>query len=387
MTNRKMRYSLISALVTFFLAAGIWSKTAHAYPGMIRHGYVNCTSCHVQSTGGGVLTAYGRGLSEELLSFKSYEKEGRLIYNTLGVADRLPEKQVQVGGDVRVIQTYKDNPLVKEERFFLMQADLEGAVELGQFTMDANFGYYDGIANSLRHYVSYRFAEDVALRFGRFRPAYGINTPEHTTVIKRNLGWDESSETYNLELALLKSDWNLYLTGLFGKFESVSTDDGLSFGTTGIAEKGAAARASYFLNEHYEFGMEYYFGNNASGSRHVMGPFAVLGFSPQLYLLSELDFQLNRRNLSDPSVTSINGLFHYQKLSYEPVQGWHLIATTELSRSDFNNPRTLLERYGMGVEIYPRPHWEIQAIWHKQHQASISTGFSDLAWLMVHFYL
>ncbi len=43
---------------------------AHAYPWMIRHHYTNCGSCHVDPSGGGILTTYGRAQSELLLAMR-----------------------------------------------------------------------------------------------------------------------------------------------------------------------------------------------------------------------------------------------------------------------------------------------------------------------------
>lgn len=361
------------------------SELANAFPGMIRHGYVNCTSCHVQPTGGGVLKPYGREISQELLSSFSKENEGKLIYNAFGVADLLPTDSVQIGGDTRLIQTYRDSARLKEERFFLMQSDLEVAAQFGHWIFDVNGGYYDAEFKSLRHYILYQWDEEFSLRGGRFRPAYGMNTPEHTLVIKRKLGWDESTETYNLEAAWLKKGWNLFITGIFGKPESVEElHQGLTLGQTGIAEKGFASRGSIFIHDNYELGLEYYYGTNSSHSRHVMGPFFILGVSPQFYLLSELDFQIENKNSSSDS---LKGFFNYEKFSYEPIQGFHLIATTEWSRSQFSNQNTFFQRYGAGIEFYPRPHFEVQALWQKQKQPSDLGVFQDNAWLMMHFYL
>ena len=41
---------------------------AHAYPWMIRHGYSGCGVCHVDPSGAGLLTDYGRAQSELLMA-------------------------------------------------------------------------------------------------------------------------------------------------------------------------------------------------------------------------------------------------------------------------------------------------------------------------------
>src|SRR5688500_1071067 len=73
---------LKSVLVILGLFAAISSRSseAWAYPELIRHNYTNCTSCHVSPTGGGILNAYGRALSGEVLSTWYREGEERFAY-------------------------------------------------------------------------------------------------------------------------------------------------------------------------------------------------------------------------------------------------------------------------------------------------------------------
>ncbi|RYZ63714.1 MAG: hypothetical protein EOP05_23120, partial [Proteobacteria bacterium] len=61
--------ALLLSAVTFVGA------NAEAYPDLIRHNYVNCTTCHVSPTGGGAMTEYGRAMSHELLSAWGTERE------------------------------------------------------------------------------------------------------------------------------------------------------------------------------------------------------------------------------------------------------------------------------------------------------------------------
>src|ERR1017187_2836655 len=49
------------------LALVFWVIPAHAYPWMIRHDYTGCATCHVDPSGGYLLTAYGRAQTQTLL--------------------------------------------------------------------------------------------------------------------------------------------------------------------------------------------------------------------------------------------------------------------------------------------------------------------------------
>src|SRR5689334_4616389 len=54
-------------LVLFLGLLSLWSRQALAYPWMIRHEYPACAQCHLDPSGGGPLSAYGRGMGEVLL--------------------------------------------------------------------------------------------------------------------------------------------------------------------------------------------------------------------------------------------------------------------------------------------------------------------------------
>src|SRR5665213_92015 len=86
-------------------------KVAMAFPEMIRHGYVNCTSCHVSPSGGGVLTQYGRQLSGDLLSMAATEKETPFLHGLV----QTPEWLLG-GGDFRAVEIYRNTPQVTAYR-------------------------------------------------------------------------------------------------------------------------------------------------------------------------------------------------------------------------------------------------------------------------------
>jgi hypothetical protein len=55
-------------LLLLLLLGGLAPLSAEAYPWMIRHGYTSCATCHVDPSGGGMLTSYGRAQSEVLVA-------------------------------------------------------------------------------------------------------------------------------------------------------------------------------------------------------------------------------------------------------------------------------------------------------------------------------
>ena len=70
-TWRSARLRTALSLVFVVVSA----QVALAFPGSVRWGYANCSTCHFNVAGGGILTPYGRQLSRELLSTWGGERE------------------------------------------------------------------------------------------------------------------------------------------------------------------------------------------------------------------------------------------------------------------------------------------------------------------------
>ncbi len=270
MTNIKT-----ATAIMFLLALPV----AHAFPENVRNGYNNCTSCHFSPSGGGVLTAYGRQLSREVVSAAGNEGEEQLLHGLVQTP-----RPVALGGDLRAIQTYLDNPRIKQGRFIVMQADLEPALTFGKVSAVGTIGIEKiekQAASSQRgvlirrHYVNYKPTDELSLRAGRFMPAFGINVPDHVIATKKGLGFDQHHETYNFEAAWLGETANFYATAIFGRNDKIY----------GQLEKGAAFTPGVFLSEKYKVGASYFHGYTSSTKRHLFGPWMILGFTPRFFLL------------------------------------------------------------------------------------------------------
>lgn len=348
---------------------------AHAFPELVRKGYGNCISCHVSTTGGGVLTAYGRELSLEALSWMGTEQESQFGFGLVPT----PE-WAALGGDVRAVQTYRNTATFVSEQWIWMQADLEAAATYGRFTADATAGIdYLGNFVSRRHYLIFNATDEVHLRGGRFLLAYGINTADHIIATRRNdlLDLDdEDMESYNVEASYLGENLNVYLTGTFGRPNPTIVGEEL--------DHGAAASAGYYLGQKYKVGLSAYKGQNDLRDRFITGPWAILGFTPNSFLLSEWDLQ-------DKALAGEDhfwGLASYDKLDYELLKGWHAYLEQDYYRDRFADPAAeTFQSYGAGLQIFPAPHFEVNLSWSKVKNSLVDTDFEDYAWLMLHFYL
>ena len=358
-----MRLLIKIGVIVLLLPLKTW-----AFPEMVKKDYVNCISCHQSPTGGGVLTSYGRELSRELMSHWSGEHESDFAYGLV----KTPES-LSLGGDFRVIQTYINNTKMIKADYFIMQTDLEAALSVSRWTGVATLGTAKGGGFiSRRHYLLYRPKDELSIRVGRFFPAYGINTADHVIPIKRGIGFDEYLESYNVETSWIGESLNVYLTGIFGRLDQPTLS----------REKGAAVSVSYFVGEQHKLGASYYLGEVKQIPRHLAGPYGIFGLSHNVVLLSELDFQFS--NPSTP--TAQTGAVWYQRLDYEFSQGVHAYLVQSFSKLNFHDEKSLSDSYGIGIQFFPRPHFEIQMEWQKLRVLTSAKSFTDFAWLLVHFY-
>jgi hypothetical protein len=360
------------------------SAGADAFPEMVRHGYINCTTCHVSPSGGGLLTPYGRSMSKEILSRWGYEGEENVLHGGIksdsvtNWVNGSRDVGFNVGGDVRYLQTLKRTPFLEEGKFIPMQRDLEGAFKVKDFTLVSTLGVVDrngeNHISSRRFYGLYQVAESVSLRVGRFIPIYGLMIPDHNTSTRKGLGFDQGRERYGVEINYIQDRWSGTLT--------YSQTPESQF-VVAQREKGVSAQLNYAFADKYKVGMSYWQGKFDTKERKILGLHAIWGFTPEIYALSEVSYQKSRTNLGIEQ----EGIFYYQKLGYEFTRGLHAIAQVDGSQSDFQMEMSKSFTYGAGLMFFPRPHFDIQGLWSRMKIKAIGNDEFDFAYLMLHYYL
>ncbi len=350
------------------------SINAYSFPQMVLKGYPNCTACHISPNGGGVLTEYGRGISKDLLSQWGSEREAKQLY---GLAE-LPE-WLKTGGDVRWVQYYQNSQTAEQARFIFMQADAEAAATLKDFDIVGTAGYKDKYSDtekhfiSRRHYLTYRPYENYSVRVGRFLPSFGYLLPDHYIVTRRDLGWDQGTESYNFEASYQGEKFRAYTTFIFAT-------PGDSYAT---GEKGVSNEGRFTILESSEIGWGAYYGWKETRKRFLVGPRALIAITPWLALLTEWDLQL----LSPKTTANTTGIFEYLRLEATALQCLKFFVSQEWERTDWKNPHQTKQAYTVGAMWFPRPHLELGASFRKQKNRTTASGFDDMAWLMFHFYL
>lgn len=315
--------------------AFLLSSAALSYPETVRHGYNgSCISCHVSPTGGGAVKAYGRMVNEELTTW-SPKGYAEMLFGALP----LPER-VALGGDFR----YVNVKTAGYARSFVMQNDFELGLQLSnEVWIDGSIGDYGEAKKreTRRSFILWQPYEMVALRVGKFIPAYGLNLPDHTTSVRR-IGLGQGSETINAELSTRFKYGELFVTGASPKGTSITLGERYGF----HAERtDLLVRASGFIGQTLQLGASYWQQEQEDASlKYTFGSHAMWGATKKLYLLAEADrvLQYNQR----PRDVS------YTELGYEVWRGVHVQATHEYI--DGNLP-------GVGLQWFPLPHIELLA--------------------------
>jgi len=339
-------FSLLSGfLVT--LPGTVW-----AHPELVRHGYANCNSCHVSPSGGGVLNSYGRSLSQALVSTWGTEPEAAPFY---GIAP-LPEN-IHAQAFIRGVQFVRDTPRALSGKLVMMQTDLDIATTFGNLSTVIAVGTTPDISSS-HHYLLMQLNEKNSLRIGKFRTDYGINLANHSAPTRQGLGWGPDSESYNLEWGFQGEQFTGSITAVLGKLDEDT-----------ISERGLALTGTAFLGERFKVGASFFHGNSQNGTRNLIGPFMILGFTPQFYFLNEMDLQFQNGNTD---------FYSYHRIGYDILQGVqpYFMAETELQKS----------AWGIGMMWNPRPHFEFQ-LEGKQRTLVSNHQKETLGYLVMSLYL
>jgi hypothetical protein len=245
----------------------------------------------------------------------------------------------------------------------------------------ASIGYQNAMsANSTsspilsrRHFVQYTNTEGDYWRVGKFDLAYGVRWPDHFMFSRRDLGWDEGSESYRAEWTRVTEKWEGTLSASVGRPEAPEL----------MADKNVAARVFRSVGETSQIGMSAYYGTNDSGPRMIVGPSVAITLLKNFTLFGQVDFQ---RMLGGTRGEKF-GVVQSLRLNYEILQGVHLFGLQELSRLDFESERTGKNAYTLGFQWFARPHVELSGAVRKQTSAASVMGANDSAWMMMHYYL
>lgn len=354
------------------LGLQIVSTLAFSFPEMIRHGYSNCTACHVSTAGGGVLNAYGRSLSKELISTWSGDQEEGILHGAIDTSK--VDDWLALGGDIRGVQVHQENEQVRRGRWVNMQASFEAAIVQPRWSVVASVGQYIK-PNEWKEYASRYFAQlmpvdGLYLKAGRFLPNFGINLPDHILSTRGALQFGYGQEKDTAEVSWLGADWNIIASAYKAPRQ-----------LSNLNLSGASGVVTYTFLDNHKVGVQHLSEKDDLQKRQVSGVLGYLGWNKKMTTLIELDEQKTQVT----GTTERKGYALMQRTSYELYKGLQAVFLNDYFQADHENGSTKDYKYGPGVQWFPRPHFDLQLFWTREQLRSMKEG--DYAWLALHYYL
>jgi hypothetical protein len=344
-SSHRDRWARAIVVATLALIVLCFPRVAQAFPWMIRHEYVGCTTCHHDPSGAGILTAYGRAQSEVLVRTpygkpsEDDEDPSKLGKFALGVVPLPAVVDVQADGRLAWLRVAPPSPAPATSRFVLMQSDLAGAIKLDHLRAAASVGYvHEGALGasvthgaedrvvSRYHWAGASFDDDKLLvRAGRMPIPFGLRMMEHTMWVRSATRTDiNASQSHGLAMSLSTGSVRGELMAVAGNLQ-LAPPSLRERGYAGFLEytpgpSFAAGASSAIL--HAELTVE----EKKPAFRQAHGLFARWTPARPLVVLAETDLLLRSVRGSKPFAGNASML----QLDVEPIQGVHAIATGEL---------------------------------------------------------
>jgi hypothetical protein len=328
---------------------------------MIRHDYTACAQCHLDPSGGGPLSAYGRGMGEVLLKTRYLERPadeegaepssaGKFLWGAVplpewldfGGAARVASLTESVGGDELT------------HRIVYMQADLHAAVNTARWVAAGTIGYaprgatfaslsrgVDSNIISRYHWLGYRLDEDATmiLRAGRMNVPFGIRDVMHTLAVRTTTRTNiDQQQQHGVSFAYSGEHFRGELMAILGNYQ---------LRPDAYRERGYSGYLEWAPSQHAAIGVSSRVTHVCLDPkvpvpmwRHAHGVFGRVAtpFEP-LVLLGEADYVID----SPKELPRRQGIQVMAQADLEIVQGLHYQMTGEVG--DFG-PHDVPPSYG-----------------------------------------
>lgn len=374
---KKLTWRMLRVLILFIGLS--WSQTSHAYPWMIQHQYTGCAACHVDPSGGYLLTAYGRAQTQTLLSSFGKGPEGNEVTSLSNFAGVIPPNDyVNLGASLREAYMWGkaiSPSLVRaagKGQWLLMQADFRAAVTYDRVIATASLGYLDqgrhaaqvttgtnGVAVSREHWVGVQLGEErnTTVRVGRMYVPFGIRTIEHPFYVRTNTRSNIDSqqqfgaaiyheeEKYRFEVMLIAGNWQ------------IAPDDYRERGYAGYVEFGVAPATQLgFSSRVTRAGIDgATFTRGAFFGAH--GPMVRWSPADHVAVLAEAD----ALHFSADNVPLKLGVAAMAQVDWEFTRGLHAMATSELYRAtQLGSESGFSAREWLSVAWFLVPHVDVR---------------------------
>ena len=345
----------------------------------VTHGYVNCQSCHLSPSGGGILNDYGRTLSAEMMSTWSWNQAEEPLFGLIKNQPRL-----YLGGDYRHIQTFVENANIKQKMQFDMQKNFELAVNFARVWFVSTFGTQEGpnqIENkgeflSENHYLLWNITDEQKIRVGKFRLTYGLNDSNHTRYTKSFLGFGSLSESYIFEFSNMNEVSELFISSDMGD---------INIPRESVSEKSFSVSYFHYIKDNSKLGFHTLIGESPQKRRTLYGASLVHPLFEKIAIKTEAHIESSHMQ-TDSNQQNDLGASMIQ-IKWEAIKGVSPYIVAENLHTNLKDSKTAQSSHGFGIQWLPIPHINLQAEYKKEFKAGSSTKLTDSAWFQFHFYL
>lgn len=323
---------------------------AAAYPTMIRHNYASCAACHVDPSGGGLLTVYGRAQSELLLPthFGPRAEDQEISPSTafLFGAVELPE-WLNLGLSFRGGALLNQVGETRAVRPVQMTTDVRAHAQFGPLRAGGSLGFAmrralpaavtplpENNVVSREHWLGLDAADQtLLLRVGRLNLPFGLRNVEHSSWVRSETRTDfNDQQQHGVALSYSADALRMEVMGIAGNlqlapayyrergyagFLELAPQPNLAVGMSSLmtqARYDANTREAFLLRQVHGF-----FGRWAP-----VAPLVLMG-------------EVNALVATPQGLPHRLGFVGLIQSDYEPLQGLHFIASGEaLQREGFS---------------------------------------------------
>jgi hypothetical protein len=336
------------------LALLLLPTSAEAYPWMIKHEYTGCGVCHVDPSGAGLLTDYGRAQNVLLMQMnysgapktEEVPSYAGFAFGVVPMPDWLLAQVSFRGAEFWVSQTTPGSAgtpsvTVSDRMFIMMLLDARAEIKLGIFRAGGSIGWGttpftlpaalltnqagDEMLISRDYWVGLQPDDDILIRVGRLNVPFGLRIVEHTAWVRNNTFTDINySQQTGAAVAFDNGHVRTEVMGIVGNL-AVSPDAYRQRGFSGLVEVPVADRATVGFSALLTRA-ELTLNAPSPGLHQVYGVFSRWGPTDQVAVVAEADLFYNN-NLGS-GVVQPNAATWLQ-VDYEPIQGLHFMPAVE----------------------------------------------------------
>jgi hypothetical protein len=401
----------VRSMLKWIFLASVLSAPAWAYPWMVKHGYGSCATCHVDPSGSGQLSQYGRAQADVLVKWRTQarkeEEEVPKSANFLWFLE-LPEF-LNLSGNFRyasLIRPASSTPFIP----LIMSTDLYATVNLGPIVAHVT----TGVGTYSTHAISYsgpaaiapicdpslgtcsvqwlarefwlgaKFADEaVMVRAGRMNLPFGLRNNEHTSFVRKLTRTDTNvGQQVGASAAYNSDSLRGEIMGIAGNYQ---------LGPDAYRERGYSAFAEYSISHNAYVGLSSLITWAAvdiqSGdptTRHAHGAFVRVAPTEKLALLGEADFLA----LQSPQKLDRIGFAAMFQADLDLMQGIHLMGTLEAAQTSSADPGPALGGW-VSATWYFLPHCELRLdnIFRRNSSAGSTPSFEYNLLVQLHLFL